>query len=105
MTLPASLDFAAWLDAALSYAGTLRICKRAAVGVGLETSTLSTLTAPTEPRPRKEFTMATANKTLVDLETKFWHSMVDEDTDAALAMLTEPRVRPRKPADGQGISP
>lgn len=30
----ASLDFAAWLDAALSYAGTSIICKHAAVGVG-----------------------------------------------------------------------
>ena len=36
--------------------------------------------------------MATPNKTLVDLETKFWQSMVDEDTDAALAMLTEPAL-------------
>ena len=50
----------------------------------------STLTAPTESR--KEFTMRTPGKTLVDLETKFWQSMVDEDTDAALAMLTEPAL-------------
>ena len=31
-------------------------------------------------------------KTLVDLETKFWQSMVDQDTDAALSLLTEPAV-------------
>ena len=36
--------------------------------------------------------MPTPNKTLVDLETKFWQSMVDQDTDAALAMLTEPAL-------------
>ena len=50
----------------MTYAGTLRICKRAAVGVGkLETSTLSILTAATESQ--KEVTMTTPNKTLVDL--------------------------------------
>ncbi|MEP6872990.1 MAG: nuclear transport factor 2 family protein [Burkholderiales bacterium] len=31
-------------------------------------------------------------KTLVDLETKFWQSMVDQDTDAALSLLCEPAV-------------
>ena len=36
--------------------------------------------------------MATPDKTLVDLETKFWQSMVDEDTDAALQMLNEPAL-------------
>jgi len=37
--------------------------------------------------------MTTARKkALVDLETKFWQSMVDQDTDAALAMLTEPAL-------------
>lgn len=30
--------------------------------------------------------------TIIDLETKFWQSMVDEDTDAALAMLCEPSL-------------
>ena len=34
----------------------------------------------------------TPSKTLVDLETKFWQSMVDEDTDAALEMLHEPAL-------------
>ena len=34
----------------------------------------------------------TPHKALVDLETKFWQSMVDEDTDAALQMLTEPAL-------------
>ena len=29
---------------------------------------------------------------LVDLETKFWQSMVDEDTDAAISMLSEPAL-------------
>ncbi|MEJ8852207.1 nuclear transport factor 2 family protein [Variovorax rhizosphaerae] len=31
--------------------------------------------------------MPTPDKTLIDLETKFWQSMVDQDTDAALALL------------------
>lgn len=31
-------------------------------------------------------------KTLVDLETKFWQSMVDQDTDSALSLLCEPAV-------------
>ena len=32
------------------------------------------------------------NKTLIDLETKFWQSMVNQDTDAALEMLSEPAL-------------
>jgi hypothetical protein len=31
-------------------------------------------------------------KTLVDLETRFWQSMVDNDTDTAVAMLAEPAL-------------
>jgi ketosteroid isomerase-like protein len=31
-------------------------------------------------------------KTLIDMETKFWQSMVDQDTDAALSLLCEPAV-------------
>lgn len=34
--------------------------------------------------------MATPSKTLIALETKFWQSMVDEDTDTAVKMLAEP---------------
>ena len=34
--------------------------------------------------------MTTATKTLIDLETKFWQSMVDQDTDAALQLLHDP---------------
>ena len=30
--------------------------------------------------------------TLVDLETKFWQSMVDQDTDTTLSLLCEPAV-------------
>ena len=30
--------------------------------------------------------------TLIDLETKFWQSMVDQDTDAALQLLHDPAV-------------
>jgi hypothetical protein len=33
-----------------------------------------------------------AGKALMDLENKFWQSMVDEDTDTAVALLTEPAV-------------
>ena len=36
--------------------------------------------------------MPTSSKTLIDLETKFWQSMVDQDTDTALEMLTEPAL-------------
>lgn len=37
--------------------------------------------------------MATpSSKTLIELETKFWQSMIDRDTDAALAMLSEPAL-------------
>jgi hypothetical protein len=36
--------------------------------------------------------MATPSKTLIDLEKKFWQSMVDQDTDAALNMLEEPAL-------------
>ena len=36
--------------------------------------------------------MSMPNKTLIDLETKFWESMVNQDTEAALAMLSEPAV-------------
>ena len=31
-------------------------------------------------------------KTLVELETKFWQSMVDQDTDTTLSLLCEPAV-------------
>lgn len=36
--------------------------------------------------------MQTSSKTLVDLETKFWQSMVDQDTDTALELLHEPAL-------------
>ena len=36
--------------------------------------------------------MQTADNTLIALEKKFWQSMVDEDTDTALAMLAEPSM-------------
>ena len=36
--------------------------------------------------------MPSPSKTLIDLETKFWQSMVDQDTDAALEMLSEPAL-------------
>lgn len=31
-------------------------------------------------------------KTLIDLETKFWQSMISQDTDTALEMLSEPAL-------------
>ena len=34
--------------------------------------------------------MKISTKTLIDLETKFWQSMVDQDTDTALSLLDEP---------------
>ena len=34
----------------------------------------------------------TARKTLIDLETKFWQSMVDGDADTAIGMLNEPAL-------------
>ncbi|MES2934531.1 MAG: nuclear transport factor 2 family protein [Pseudomonadota bacterium] len=36
--------------------------------------------------------MQLASKELVNLENKFWQSMVDGDTDTAIAMLCEPAV-------------
>lgn len=36
--------------------------------------------------------MQTPGKTLIDLETRFWKSMVDNDTDTALGMLNEPAL-------------
>ncbi len=33
-----------------------------------------------------------SSKTLIDLETRFWQSMVDQDTDTALTMLSEPSL-------------
>jgi hypothetical protein len=39
------------------------------------------------PTPNK-----TPTKTLIDLETRFWQSIVTQDTDAALKMLTEPAL-------------
>lgn len=35
---------------------------------------------------------STSRTALVDLETKFWQSMVDQDTDAALKLLDEPAL-------------
>jgi hypothetical protein len=37
-------------------------------------------------------TMQTSSKTIIDLETKFWQSMVDQDTDSALKLLSEPSL-------------
>jgi hypothetical protein len=34
--------------------------------------------------------MATLRDTVIDLEKRFWQSMVDNDTDTALDLLTEP---------------
>ena len=36
--------------------------------------------------------MTTHTKTLIDLETKFWQSMVDQNTDAALKVLHNPAM-------------
>lgn len=36
--------------------------------------------------------MPTPSKTLVELETKFWQSIVDQDADTAIDMLCEPAV-------------
>lgn len=36
--------------------------------------------------------MQANSQALMDLETKFWQSMVDEDTDTALSMLDEPAL-------------
>ena len=36
--------------------------------------------------------MPNPTRTLTELETKFWQSMVDQDTEAALEMLCEPAV-------------
>ena len=36
--------------------------------------------------------MPTSSKTLIELEKRFWQAIVDEDTDAAIEMLTEPSM-------------
>src|SRR5262245_11329545 len=36
--------------------------------------------------------MSAQSSTLIDLEKKFWQSMVDQDSDAALKMLAEPSL-------------
>ena len=36
--------------------------------------------------------MTTSAKTLIDLETKFWQSMVDQDAEAALQLLHDPAM-------------
>lgn len=36
--------------------------------------------------------MPTPSKTLIDLENKFWQSIVDQDTDVALELLNEPSL-------------
>lgn len=36
--------------------------------------------------------MPTPSKTLIELETRFWQSMVDQDTDSALELLNEPAL-------------
>ena len=36
--------------------------------------------------------MHTLNKTLIDLENKFWQSMVDQDSDTAVSLLSEPAL-------------
>ena len=50
--------------------------------------------------------MPTPSKTLIELEKKFWQAIVDQDTDGALELLSEPalhgertrrdEVRPRR---------
>lgn len=36
--------------------------------------------------------MANSTQSLVDLETRFWQSMVDQDADVAVALLHEPAL-------------
>jgi hypothetical protein len=36
--------------------------------------------------------MSTLSKSLVNLETKFWQAMVDQDADTAVEMLSEPAL-------------
>jgi ketosteroid isomerase-like protein len=36
--------------------------------------------------------MATASEMLINLEKKFWQSMVDDDADAAIGLLAEPAL-------------
>jgi hypothetical protein len=36
--------------------------------------------------------MQTSSKTLIDLEKRFWQSMVDQDAETAIEMLSEPAL-------------
>lgn len=40
----------------------------------------------------KQTSSKPSSKTLIDLETKFWQSMVDHDTDTAVDMINEPSL-------------
>jgi hypothetical protein len=44
------------------------------------------------PVTEEEHQMPTPSKTLIELETKFWQSMVNNDTAAALEILNEPAL-------------
>jgi hypothetical protein len=43
-------------------------------------------------RYKKDRIMHESRKTLIDLETQFWQSMVDNDTESALGLLNEPAL-------------
>jgi ketosteroid isomerase-like protein len=36
--------------------------------------------------------MQTANRELIELETRFWHALVEEDADTATSLLDEPAM-------------
>ena len=36
--------------------------------------------------------MRASSKTFIDMETRFWQSMVDQDSDTAVSMLAEPAL-------------
>lgn len=61
--------------------------------------THATKTEPTKTRAAKPKAvrakkpdLEAMSQELIDLETRFWQSMVDEDTETALGMLDEPAV-------------
>ena len=71
----------------MQYEHTYRLCYiRGPEGI------LLGLAQELEQRASEHKDVTTATKTLVDLETRFWQSLVDRDTDAALQLLHDPAL-------------
>jgi hypothetical protein len=57
-----------------------------------KTETTKTRATGTTAKSTKTPDLEAVRQDLIDLETRFWQSMVDDDTETALSMLDEPAV-------------